>query len=211
MAILDWPELLPAPNGWLWEVEANTQQFISPWTRTTQTVSLTGSRWHAMMEWQALTGDAAVSLEVLMIKLRGAAGRLRVPVWHRVIPRGTVRSRSTAVTVRGDQEAGFLLHVEGLPADQRNVFAIGDYVTVFLRDGTVNLSMVTTVCHADSQGHTTLSLHPGLRSGVSDGSGVIVSVPYAVMRPVDDGQGKLRWTSGGIIVGASLEMIESWP
>ncbi|PVY81053.1 hypothetical protein C7414_102381 [Cupriavidus alkaliphilus] len=74
MATIDWPVDL-TPSKATWGLQSNTETFVSPLNRSTQTVERPGARWKATLEFPHMERDKRRRLEGFLAGLGGMAGR----------------------------------------------------------------------------------------------------------------------------------------
>ena len=180
--VLTWPVHLEPNEQEFWPA-FKTLQFESPFTGASQTLEFPACTWQASLVFRNLPREKQRDLEVFLLQLRGAAGRVKLGdhVWRQ--PRGLAGG---APVVDGANQTGGLLKIRGCTPSQ-NFLMVGDYITV-----NNELKRLTADADADMNGKATLRFEPMLRHSPPDGKAVVVRNTYAVMRLVDDKQLKNR-------------------
>lgn len=208
MTTLAWPTLTrAAPQDIDWRLLSNTQKFESPLNRSVQTVELPGARWAASFSFEALEIDDARALYAVLVRLRGMANRVMLPVFHAYAPRGTwagtprVNNSSVSPTTL---QTGNTLICDGFTAGA--TVKAGDYFNVGT-DG--ELKMVVVDGTADGSGNLTLTFEPPLRQSPPDNETLVSSNPVCQMMLSED---TARWISHagnpGALANFPLDFIE---
>lgn len=199
--IYTWPATL-IPNAIEWSLQANTQVFESPLSRTLQTVSLTGDRWAAVLTFTNLPADQALELTAFLSRLRGRAGRFRIPPFHHSSPAGT--ALGTPLVKGAGQVAGSsTLTTDGWTAGQAGALLPGDFFQVGNE-----LKMVVTAAASDGSGNATLTVVPPLRTSPADNAAIVTASPTCVMMLAEDTTA--RWmVQPGTFYALSIPCIEA--
>ena len=190
----------------------NTQTFNAPLTGQTQTLELPGSKWSCTMSFQNLSELDGRLLKAFVASLRGQAGRVNLWDMSHETPSGQIDSNGF---VSGAGQTGRSIQVrwninpswavELLTADNANTTC--DTTTDFSCDGTKvylgdwllpgdyicignELKMITKIITMTGTGIVSLAFEPPMRNIPVDGSVVNVFKTTAVMKLLDDNQGK---------------------
>ncbi|AZF88923.1 hypothetical protein BRET_17 [Escherichia phage BRET] len=170
MAILTWPEAL-RPSNMEWKLTSNSKEFTSPFTGASQVVSWPGSRWSMSLKFENLDDWESRKLEVLIAKLDGMAGMIKVGDFGR-----WGRPPFGRPVVKGSNNTGTELPTRGWDAS-RLVLKEGDYITV-----NDELKLVTEDVWSDAQGLATIKISPLLREMPPDGATIETQNPYGIFR-----------------------------
>ena len=205
MTIL-WPDAIPAPasRGWQFTVKAvTTVSPASPITGSQQT-SLRYRRWVARAEWPLLVGDEAIAAEALLDEMNGRAGRLMMPVWHRLVTAypqaarwslaGRLGARDVTITSTAEWPAG-------------HVIRGGHFVSFTMDNGRHVLHRIASDFRISNQGApATVRLSAPLRGDCTNVSAELAR-PVCRMRLVDDESLQLRHFDGGA-ASMSMQLVE---
>ncbi len=195
-SLIAWPADL-VPNSQQFYPVFNTRQFKSPFTAASQTMEFPGCAWHCQLSFKNLDRDELRTLETFLIQLRGASGRFRIGDQANSQPRGLAQG---APVVDGANQTGSALTVSGCTPNQ-NFLLVGDYITV-----NDELKRLIADATANSSGRTTLRFEPNFRNSPPNGAPLLVRNTYAVMRLMDDKQGKPRRIP--LHASATLSLVE---
>lgn len=190
MTIL-WPDAIPAPGagGWQFSIVATTTQ--SPASRFTgrRQTAYRYRRWSAQASWPVLVGDEARAAEALLDEMNGRAGRLMMPVWHRIPPRGIIGNAPWQLTGNLGQRD---VTITGFDNNQAAAVAMGDFISFAMTNGRHVLHRVTAAANANRAGSAAVNLSAPLR-------GDCTAVQAELKRPVcrmmltADNAAQLRW------------------
>nr|VFK15078.1 MAG: hypothetical protein BECKLPF1236A_GA0070988_101201 [Candidatus Kentron sp. LPFa]VFK30973.1 MAG: hypothetical protein BECKLPF1236C_GA0070990_101251 [Candidatus Kentron sp. LPFa] len=126
MSIRDWPQdIRPASMGWL--LRANTMAHRSPYTGSTETQELPGARWVVKMSFGNMRRSEEQLLQAFINDSRGISGRFRLFHFVRPTPLGTVTGTPR---IKGAEQTGASILVDGLPANETGVFEPGDLIGI---------------------------------------------------------------------------------
>lgn len=197
MITLDWPsQIRPAQQSF--RLVSNGAVFTSPFTASSQTVRYPGSRWHTTMTFENMSDDESRLLEVMLARLDGMAGRVRLYDFGRepAILRGNP-------LINGAGQSGDSVNTDGWTPNVQ-ILRAGDYIQV----GT-ELKMVLASVSSNASGQASIEIGPMLRYSPADNSPIVVSNPMGVfMQP----QQENGWDRKPAMVNDfSLEFIEAFP
>lgn len=196
------PIYMPTTPGFVtsrFGLETNTQAFSSPFTRSSQRVALSGSRWMWTVSLPAMKRDNAAAWKSFFDRLEGAANTFYGYDPDNVIPRGQALGNPQ---VKGGSQTGSSLLIDGCTAD-----------TLFLRSGDyfqVNgeYKRLTADALVDGSGEVTLQFKPALRYSPVDNAVITVDAPKVVMALVDDQQAMWDCDVLGIYQPKTLSAVE---
>lgn len=192
--VLDWPSEL-VPNETEYHLQFVTRQFESPFNGAAQTLEFPGAKWTCVMRFNHMTRDKMRHLEVFLLRLRGAAGRVRIP--DHAIKRQGAGSNSK---VDGAGQTGRRLLIKDAPASVDYLLA-GDYFEI---GGELKRAISDT--RTDGLGRGVVLFEPALRRSPATNQTVNVVYPCAVMRlEKDDGSSVKRVPMFGSV---SLSFVE---
>ena len=187
------------PPELTWELWSNTQAFVSPLSRSMQTVENPGARWRCAFGYKNLGEADASILQAALAQLRGQANRLLVPNYARLNPRGTIAGQSP--TVNGAGQTGNTLVLANCGAAK--TFLRGDYFKV---NG--EFKMVTVDSTSDGAGALTVTFEPPLRVSPANAAPVTLASPTCRMVIEQDKAGWL--TRAPLFTDVNLSLIESF-
>jgi len=199
MTTIVYPTLSRAPQSVEIGLKSNSQILVSPLSGDTQTLELPGARWTLTFSYTDLVRADAAELEAFLAQLRGQANRARVPVWGRVLPRG---SWLGTPLVKGGSQTGASLACDGFTAGA--TVKRGDMLNI----GTAGeLKRVVTDATADGSGNLTLAFEPPLRVSPADNAALVAFAPVVpLMIPSDP---HLKTTIGqGDRSDVALDLVE---
>lgn len=182
-------------------LQSNTQQHISPLSRTTQTVEYPGARWMCTYTLPTQKREDLAAVQAFLVKLRGGAGR-----FYGFNPAATEPMGVGTGTplVRGASQTGTSLITDGWTPNTTGILKAGDYFSV-----NNELKMITEDINSDGSGIATLVFEPPLRNSPSDNAVITVNTPTCIMRLVDDDQVNWDVDEGGFY-SLSFAAIESF-
>jgi len=180
-------------------LETNTQKFESPFTKVSQRVLLSGSRWMASFSLPAMKRDTAAAWQAFFLNLEGAANTFYGYDPDGVIPRGTAKG---APLVNGGSQTGSSLLTDGWLASQ-TVLRAGDYFSV---NG--ELKMVTADVTSNGGGNATISFKPALRDSPLNNAVITVDRPICIMALVDDLQAMWECNEMGVYQPKTFSAVE---
>lgn len=181
MTTLTWPTLTISPQRADWSLVANTQVHESPLTGAVRTQALPGAYWQAVLDYSHARGADAQALWALVGRLQGRAGRIAVPMFGNLRPRGPAGGTPL---VNGAGQTGTTLAIDGATASTTGWLLQGDLVQV----GSYTY-LVTQDVTTSAGGAATLNIFPTLRSAPSDNASVTVRNCTTRMMLLADSQG----------------------
>lgn len=223
-----------APNRIQWHLEANTSTFMSPLTRSVQTLELAGARWVCDMTFPSMRPEKWRTFAAWLAKMRGQAGRVyfgpphytgtSAPRWTPDPNAGTcdddtITCDSAAgtcdqtselpfggpITVFGAGQTGNVLRTEGWVNDITCLQA-GDYISY---DTTVGrtLHMVVEDAVSDGLGRATITIEGPIRTSPANGAAVEFTQPTCIMTAQDSMSGAPTFTPH-LRAAVSLQLVE---
>jgi len=168
------------PTSIDWRLLGNSQEFTSPLNGATQTASLAGDKWAAVLNFGNKLGTDAHKLRAFIASLDGRSGRFYVLPWDKRTPAGLAGG---APLVKGAGQSGKTLAVDGCTPNQTGWLLAGDYFQVGNE-----LKICTADCNSSSIGEVTIAFAPALRVSPSDNSLVVTTDPKCSMKLADDNQ-----------------------
>ena len=191
MTVYNFPTLSKRSlDSFEFNLQSNTQTFVSPLNGQTQTLELPGAKWICTMSMQNVNEFDGRIIKAFLSSLRGASGRLNLGDLSHPTPSGTALGTGT---VNGTEQTGNTLITHGWTGAQSKLFLPGDYFSV-----NNELKMITVLSTSDSYGNSTLTFEPPLRTSPTNGGSIGVSNPTCVMMLIDDKQVNLPMKAGRI-------------
>lgn len=197
--ILTFPDNI-FPTECIWRLLPNTEVFSNPFNNARQTLEQPGAAWEARLRFDTLTRERGAVLHALVAKLRGAAGR--IALWDHASP-GPLGAAGGLPVVDGAGQWGNRLNVRGCPLSTPAWLKQGDYFQLGNQ-----LHLLTENANTDASGRTLLIFEAPLRHVPTDGTGLILTRPAAVMMLKDDDQGGRRSSKRLVLSSMSLIFVE---
>ena len=185
MAIVAFPAI-SAPQEVTWQLRAQTQQHVSPFNGSTQTLAMPGGVWTSTLTWRAMGEQDRRVMEGWLAGLRGAAGRFTLRPYH--APR---RATGTGTPVmNGSIQTGTSISIKGWAASAQ-AFKAGDFLSYLDDNGRSLLHIVTADSNATGGGFASVSISPPVRRIVPDGRAIEIAAPVGVFRLATDDEGQM--------------------
>lgn len=201
MTTLAWPTLSrSAPASVEWTLQANTQVFESPLTRSVATLEIPGARWAVKFTLANLQESDTRLLQAFMYRLRGRAGRFTLHNFLRATPSGV--ATGTPV-VYGASQTGASLVTAGWTPSTTGILKAGDFWSV---NG--ELKMLVEDAASDGSGHATLVFEPPLRESPADAAALTVGLATATFRVAGDDMPVV--SNPGRISDITIDAVEAW-
>lgn len=200
-----WPTLSVRPSAFSWHLLPHTQTWTSPLNGGSQTLEMPGARWVFELPYTKMREDDWRAWSVFVARLRGAAGRFYLGPMHALPARGV--ATGTPV-VYGAGQTGASLATSGWTPSTAQILRAGDFFHVATTSGR-ELKILTADAASASDGKATLTFEPPLRGSPAGGAALEIAAPSAVMRLVDDEQGRMEW-AGVRYQNTSIRGVEAW-
>lgn len=165
-------DILPASA--MWGLQSNTESFVSPLNRSTQTLERPGARWKARLTFTTMSLTQQRKLKALLTSLNGMAGR--VYLWSHENPGSSLYSP----VVNGTMTDFKSLPTKSWPVSTL-VLRAGDYLEV---GG--ELKMVTADVTSDAAGLAAVPVGPPFRKAPSNLAAITLDKPKALMMLASD-------------------------
>lgn len=176
----------------------------------TQQARLLGPpRWTlALLQPEKLTLAEAGQWQALLLQLRGRVNVLAA--WNplRPAPMGTLRG--TLTLSAGAALGATSISVTGGAGEASRTLLAGDCLQIGTGLGTSQLVMITAAATADGLGIIALSIEPPLRTTFANGAAVTWDKPLAHYRVTSDAASWTYGSSGVLVTGMSLDLLECW-
>lgn len=183
---------------------SNVQISTSPLNGAVQTVELPGARWRATYTYANSQGEDLALLQTLLVELRGQAGRVNVPCYERIGPRGI---GGGAPKVDGNSQTGSSLAIKEAPISATGWLRKGDYVSF---GATPELHMVRGDVDTNGVGQAVILIEPPIRNSPFTDDLIEIVRPSTQMMLVDN---IVTWTTvpGGVpTADIILDFVETW-
>ena len=169
-------------------------QSQSPFTGETQTFRHQGEWWEAEVSLPPMTHANAREWVAKLVSMRGVFGTMLLGDWDGRVARGTASSSAGSPLVKGANQAGNTLLIDGCTASQTGYLKAGDYIQ--LGSGiSSRLHMVVADANTDGSGNATLDIEPRLRTSPTDNLAIAVINPKGVFRLVTN---DTEWSSDAV-------------
>lgn len=201
-----YPALSRNPSSIQWWLEANTFAYTSPMDKSTQTVEWPAARWHAILSYQQMADTDWRLLDAFVAQMCGMAGRVYLPVFHALLPKGSYTGGSQQVN--GGSQVGKSLILENAPTSRTGWLKAGDFVHLDTAAGR-ELKRITADANTDINGAVTIQFAPALRGSPADNAPVTVAACNCQMRFKDDQQAQLM-VQGGNEGSLTVEFVEQF-
>lgn len=191
----DFPDICASDYSFV--LKYRTQNYESPLTGSTQTASLTGDQWQAVVTYRNKYGLEARTLKAFVLGLKGQVGRFNF-----FPPDLDQQGVGTApITVDGASQLGSSLNIQSTDLNTL-LFGIGDYFTV---NG--ELKSVSADVTSDGSGLATVTFSPPLRGSPADLAVIEYEAPFMIAKLEDDDQTAFQ-VSSPVIYNASFSILE---
>ena len=183
-----------------------TSMSESPFTFGQQVVRHAGERWSATISLPQMRRSEAEYWNAFLLRLKGKFGTFLLGDPIAATPRGSASTASGTPVVKGGNQTGNNLIIDGLPADASGYLLAGDYIQLG-SGSTSRLYKVLEDVDTNATGEATLNLWPDLRSSPLDNSSVVVSNAKGVFRLASN---ETAWSvNGASIYGISFAAMEA--
>lgn len=194
MPTIDWPADL-TPSKATWGLLSNTESFVSPLNRSSQTVERPGARWKATLEFPHMERDKRRRLEGFLAGLSGMAGR--VFLWPHSAPVADLAAvpvdatmaldfLSQSYQVNGEVVVnGSLIDYKYLPTKYWPASTLVMRAGEYLGAGG-ELKIVTADTYSDANGQALIPIAPPFRVAPANLSVVTLNKPTATMMNTSD-------------------------
>lgn len=205
MSVLTFPTIRGPISATL-HLPGSTQQHVSPFDGSTQTIAMPAQRWHASMTWGPIPHTDWRPLQAFLGALRGRAGRFTYT--HPFTFRRATAAAGTPL-VDGDNQTGIALATDGWTPGAL-VMKAGDFFSFTDATGRFRMHQVLEDVTANGSGEATLSLVPPLRSAPPDDAPLNLTTPSPIWQLAADDAGAITWDSHNVLrAGLTLDLVES--
>lgn len=227
MAILSWPTGVK-PSNFQARVRPNQRVFTGPYSTSTQVLDLIGEVWVFAMDLPDHVDQVeGALLEALFDRMSGAANLIALPMFHRLLPQGTLRDTADPVTVvNGSLAAVNVVNgslaavtvVSGQPTLESTIPQLVNTCTIITRPGKTLLAgdhlglitgqvvRVTVGGTADGSGRLPIEFRPRARTEIPGATVLLCDSPKVNYRLAPDGVPVVF--RKGVYEGPSLEGVE---
>lgn len=227
MAVFTWPTAVK-PSNFQARVRPNQRVFTGPYSPVTQVLDLIGEVWVFSMDLPDHVDQVeGALLEALFDRLAGASNLIALPMFHRLLPQGTLRDLSEAASVVNGSLAAITVVngslaavsvVSGLPTIEDEIAALENTTTIIARPGKTlfqgdHLGLANGQCvrimvggTADANGRLPIEFRPRARSAIAGATTVLCDSPKVNYRLPSDGVPVVF--RQGVYEGPSIEGIE---
>ena len=180
-------------------------QSQSPFTGETQTFRHQGEWWEAEVTLPPMTHANAREWVAKLVSMRGVFGTMLLGDWDGRIAQGTASSSAGTPLVKGANQAGNTLLIDGATANQTGYLKAGDYIQLGTGISS-RLHMVVTDANTDGSGNASLDIEPALRTSPLDNLAITVANTKGVFRLVSN---ITEWDTNAIrVYGISFSITE---
>lgn len=167
-----------------WSLLGNTQAFISPLSKSVQTLQQPGARWRLSLPYYNLRDPDAAIMQAFLVGLLGRANRFTA--WNQARPRPRGAGTGTPL-VAGAGQSGTSLLTDGWTPNVTGILKAGDFFGV---NGEVKMMMADV--NSDGTGQATLTFAVPLRASPADNAPITTDKPTATFMLDEDSVG---WTT----------------
>ncbi|WP_020471459.1 hypothetical protein [Zavarzinella formosa] len=178
----------------------NSQTFVSPLTKTTQSVELGGALWMATYTLPPMSRRQAAPWVAFLMRLKGQVNTFNGFDPDCKTPLGVA---SGDPQVNGGSQTGNSLVVDGCAPDVTNWALPGDYFAV---NG--ELKMITAPVGTDGGGNAAIFFEPPLRASPDDNTPLTLSRASCEMILTDDMQARFQVDRFGIYQPKTFTAVE---
>lgn len=158
-----------APTSVIMTMAANTALFPSPLIASATTLNRGAAKWRVVYAYSNLINIDRAALMALLVKLKGQANRVRVPVYDN--PKQGAYGGTPLVA--GASQTGTSINLDGCSATVTGWIKAGDYFSIDV-NGEHELKMATADASSDGGGAITIDFLPALRASPLDNAAVYV-------------------------------------
>ena len=171
------------PTNTTFRIRRIVGQSMSPFTGETQTFRHQGEWWEAEITLPPMNHANAREWVAKLVSMRGVFGTMLLGDWDGRVAQGTASISAGSPLVKGANQAGNTLLIDGATASKTGYLKAGDYIQ--LGTGlTSRLHMVVADANTDGSGNASLDIEPALRTSPSDNLALTVANTKGVFRLV---------------------------
>jgi|TARA_R110000744_G_scaffold49636_5_gene107816 hypothetical protein len=156
-------------------------QSTSIFTGAQQVFMNVGEYWEAEVTLPPMVHGGAREWISSLVSMRGIFGQMYLGDWDGRVARGTAASSAGTPLVKGADQTGNVLLIDGATASQTGYLKAGDYIQLGAGIDQ-RLHMVTADANSDGSGNVSLSIEPALRSSPADNLAIVVANCKGVFR-----------------------------
>jgi hypothetical protein len=190
-----YPLALPATNRFrqvLWREVDVTADVASPFTGQSQVIVFPGQWFECTLTLVAMVRAQAQAWDAWITSLKGHAGTFLLGHPLRAAPLGSAAVLPGTPLVKGADQSGDVLAIDGCPANAASYLKAGDHIGLGSGAGSRLYKVLEDVA-TDPLGNASVSVWPNLRASPADNAPVVVANAKGLfhrMSPVTD------WTVG---------------
>lgn len=173
-----YPRVFPADTVGLAKIRLTprhaTAYSESPFTLDGQVVAHAGMRWAVSVQIPPVLRDSAETWASWLASMKGRTGTFLAGDPNSVTPRGSAATAPGTPLVKGANQTGSTLTIDGVPANAPLYLARGDYVQLGT-GGTSRLFKVLLNAPSDGTGTVVLDVWPDIVTAFPDNNPVVVS------------------------------------
>ena len=171
MTTYSYPTLSRAPQSMGVQFVSNTDSFVSPFTRATQTTDRGGEHIMATITYASLETEDRALLIAFLAKLNGLQHRVNLP-FHAIDNQGLFGGTPL---VAGASQTGNTLDVDGCSNSITGLIKAGDWFSV-----NEEMKIATADASSSGTGTITLTFSPRLRTAPADNAAIETTAPTGV-------------------------------
>ncbi len=179
----------------------------SPFTRLEQVIVWPAQWWSIVLTAVPMMPDEYEPWVAFLAKLKGHRGTCLLGDPSRAAPRGSAADAPGTPLVRGADQTGDTLDIDGCPNYAEGYLLAGDYIQLG-SGSTSRLHKVLDDVDANGSGHATLTLWPDLRETPADNAVVIVNDAKGTFRRDNNSQ-SWKIEGSGINTELTVTMAEA--
>ena len=155
---------------------------MSPFSNKQQVVAHSGQLWEAELTLPPMDRADAEQWVAFLVSLRGMLGTFLMGDPSGVTPRG---SAGGTPIVRGANQTGDILLIDGATASQTGYLKSGDYLQVGA-GATASLHKVLADVNSDGSGNVNIDIWPSIKTAPTDNSTVVLSSAKGLFRLISN-------------------------
>lgn len=155
---------------------------MSPFSNKQQVVAHSGQLWEAEVTLPPMDRADAEQWVAFLVSLRGMLGTFLMGDPSGVTPRG---SAGGTPIVKGANQTGDILLIDGATASQTGYLKSGDYLQVGA-GATASLHKVLADVNSDSSGNVNIDIWPSIKTAPTDNSTVVLSSAKGLFRLISN-------------------------
>ena len=193
----------PIPSGCTIRMETVQGAIVSPYSGARQVLDWGGALWSMTLAFPRMDHQDAQAFLAFLTALHGTSGTFAYGDPYGQKARGSAADIPGTPLVRGANQVGYAINIDGLPADTNGYLLAGDYIGLGSGLGE-RMHKVLTDADSDAQGRATLDIWPPI-DRPADNAAVKVAAARSVWRLTAGAE----WSVEQIVFGIGITATEA--